>query len=359
MKRDKDHAGSGSIFTDGLIRLKFNNSTTDTQKILNSFNTFKELEDNNLIAMSNSSSEYQPWVEIIAHSNFFLKILKDGSWCDIESTYFEDLLRISTAIKKYPEDDRYIDEIRELNKGFEILTKELYTYLDNINSEMVKGFTPNESIKSLIRKCNSQPDKEYYNNYFKSKLDLLKDNNSPLNHTWYLNFNYTSLFEKYLDDREVNKNDEKRFKTDRLINIHGKIGSSSEDIIFGYGDESHPRYSELEQLNKNEVLVNIKSFKYSFQPDYLELMSFLESDKFEVYCLGHSFGLSDRILLKGIFENERCKSIRVFHRGKRDSFFKKVISLSRHFENKLKFRNKLLNFNAEDILSTKEIENIA
>lgn len=53
--------------------------------------------------------------------------------------------------------------------------------------------------------------------------------------------------------------------------------------------------------------------------------------------IGHSCGLSDRTLLREIFEHKRCHKIKLFFYEENDGitdFFEKSVEVMRHFENK-------------------------
>lgn len=67
--------------------------------------------------------------------------------------------------------------------------------------------------------------------------------------------------------------------------------------------------------------------------------------EFEVLIYGHSCGLSDRILLKTIFEHQNCKRIHVAFHNDIDDYFNKTIEISRHFDKKDEFLKKLQPFN--------------
>lgn len=86
---------------------------------------------------------------------------------------------------------------------------------------------------------------------------------------------------------------------------------------------------------------------YNNDDNYEKLVNFLESFEFEVYIVGHSLGLSDRVLLKTIFERKYCKKVRLYHRGSPESHFKKRIALSRHFSDKIAYRNKTAVYNID------------
>jgi hypothetical protein len=135
-------------------------------------------------------------------------------------------------------------------------------------------------------------------------------------------------------------------KIDRNLNyIHGKLNNPHNPIIFGFGDEHDKDFKKFETIKSKEQFDHIKSFKYSKTVNYQKALGYIDSCAFEVYVLGHSCGLSDRTLLKSIFEHENCKSIRVFYyengNGTND-YWDKQIDISRHFYDKSLFRKKLV-----------------
>ena len=108
----------------------------------------------------------------------------------------------------------------------------------------------------------------------------------------------------------------------------------------------HNRYSDIEEANENEYLRLMKSFPYSNTDNYRQLFNFIEGEDFQVQIMGHSCGISDRTLLNAIFENPNCKSIKVFYHKSgelKDNYSDIVRSISRHFNNKLLMRNKIVN----------------
>ena len=137
--------------------------------------------------------------------------------------------------------------------------------------------------------------------------------------TYFLNFNYTNTLNTVL----------KGFQGKHHINhIHGSIDN---DIIFGYGDEMDKNYKLIEELNENLFFEHIKSFGYFKKNNYSHLLSFLSSGKYEVCIYGHSCGLSDRVMLKEIFEQDNCTSIRVYHYNAAE-YTTKTMDISRHFD---------------------------
>ena len=94
--------------------------------------------------------------------------------------------------------------------------------------------------------------------------------------------------------------------------IHGKL-SSPDSIIFGYGDELDSHYHQLLEQNENDFLNNIKSIRYLESDNYRNILSFIESEPYQVFIMGHSCGNSDRTLLNTLFEHQNCVSIKPFY----------------------------------------------
>lgn len=164
----------------------------------------------------------------------------------------------------------------------------------------------------------------------------------PFQNTKIVNFNYTNTARKFVDDLKDRSSELKI----EIIDIHGTC--KSKEIVFGYGDESHASYQELEDADDNELLKNMKSFYYGFSDDYSKLMAFVDKEDFNVDVIGHSLGLSDRLLFREIFERDNCKKIKLYHRGTTESYFNKRIALSRHFKDNTQMRNKVLDYNEQD-----------
>lgn len=224
------------------------------------------------------------------------------------------------------------------------------------------------TISSNIEKWNPRNSEHYESSVVFSKSHILKLNNElkalgeylveylkevseqPITHgviqnhqekfnsdeiTYFLNFNYTNTLKKILEG----------FQGKHHINhIHGSIDN---DIIFGYGDEMDKSYKMIEELNENLFFEHIKSFGYFKKDNYSNLLSFLSSDKYEVCIYGHSCGLSDRVMLKEIFEHDNCASIRVYHYNAAE-YTTKTMDISRHFDDNQLMRKRILSFSSED-----------
>lgn len=267
-------------------------------------------------------------------SDFFKNLMdkfKETNWVDIEYEIFN---QIKTHFKS---DEHHQYEI--LNKQIEYLKGRLKEYLLSIEKLKI----PQAEIQCIIE-----------DNVFNDSDEILV-----------LNFNYTDTISKY----------KKGFFKEGfdIINIHGNLYVKDDSLIFGYGDETDEHFQKLENLNHEHALTNFKSYWYFEKPDYQYLLAYLEgvnvklfnknsfmiipddeeyatSKDFEVYIIGHSCGLSDRVLLKTIFEHENCQKIHAFHYGadlnsRKKDHFNKSIQISRHFTNKQLVRKKLQPFN--------------
>ena len=124
------------------------------------------------------------------------------------------------------------------------------------------------------------------------------------------------------------------------------MNNKNNPIIFGYGDDIDEMYKSIEKINKNELLKNIKSIKYSRTINYREILRFLNfGEDYQVFIFGHSCGLSDKTLLNTIFENDSCRSVKIFYfideKGN-DNYLDTYMNISRNFNNKMKQREMVL-----------------
>lgn len=242
-------------------------------------------------------------------------------WVDIENHYFSYLKRYS----KVSNND--LNGISQLNNEFDFLKSKLIDYLGKATSE-IKRRRVNQ-ITELITKPFEQ--EEF--------VDIIDEDRVP-KHLYFLNFNYTNTIEYYTPYIPTNFMYDVNF-------IHGDLENIANPIIFGYGDEHDNDYLELEKRNIHELLKHIKSFQYSKTSNYHNLLRFIQAEPFQVFVLGHSLGLSDRTMLKEIFEHDHCKSIKLFYHQKDENnndFSEKVYELAKHFSDKGLMRKKLVPF---------------
>lgn len=209
------------------------------------------------------------------------------NWSDIEYTYLKLLLKV---------------EAKKLNEDFNKIKKSLIEYLKTESKKEIK-----------IR--------DDYRRFF----------NTVNNDDLILNFNYTNTFDTYLKSIKCN-----------IINIHGTLNDKLEDVIFGYGNYNFEQYEMIEESNDNEKLEFFKIFQYLNNKAYSELMEYITEEDYEIVIIGHSCGLSDKSLLKKVFENELCKKITLFYhqwqnnetKNIEDNFKELTKNISRYFSDK-------------------------
>lgn len=295
---------------------------------------------------------------IFEFKNDFFKLINDKksiqNWVDIENEYYNELKRI---IKK----DYSTTKVKRLNKEFDLIKKLFENYLkeevcnkidfknfdDSKNYyEIYEVLKPNlsdeylnlhgASEKNFINEFSFSEDKDLVKSYIEGDASIVREYFK----SYLLSFNYTPTIHahSYLFDKES--------KFDISMNyIHGVIGDSENSINFGFGDETDKDYRMIEDLNENEFLKNFKSFQYSNTANYNDLFSYLDGDKYQVCILGHSCGLSDRVLLNAIFEHKNCRSIKVYYYEKikgQDNYTEIVQNISRHFNDKKIMRRKIV-----------------
>lgn len=311
-----------------------------------------------------------------------------GNWVDIETFYYEEL-------KKHKNDQKEIDklnldfkQIKELLEKYlseidiqkqgriDDLYSDIYSrirledlsvkgrniFIDILIERIVKLVSDEQeqktwvSLRSFGRR--DYPDIEDIIN-IKSMFDRYvdktafienqcKSNYSNLTFLTYpdnilfLTFNYTNTEEKYLKREYSPKYSTEIFP---LVNhIHGKISHNGNPIIFGYGDEHDEEYAALEKAKTKGLLENIKSMKYSETSNYRDFERFLDSDTYQVFIMGHSCGLTDKTLLKTLFEHDNCVSIKPYYykKGEKDNFSEIIESISRCFDNKALMRSRIV-----------------
>ncbi len=216
---------------------------------------------------------------------------KSSNWNSIEYLYFHLLNKFANKF----EDNTY--EVEKLNKELSQIKLLLKDYLKSLNY--------------LI-------DMRFYHLFDKKIFS------NRIERTLLLNFNYTPTILRYLEEFSDHNYEH--------LQIHGGLDN---EICFGYGDEFGDDYQKIENINKNEYLENVKSFYYLQNDNYKILMNFLNQN-FEVVVLGHSCGISDRTLLKEIFQHVNFEKIKVFYSifKTSDNYNELSYNISRNFDNK-------------------------
>lgn len=280
--------------------------------------TFEEVL--NLIGSNNKQS-------ITYQSNLFQRLLeyfKENNWVDIEGYYFK-LLKSYFSNTSLLEKDRK-EVIYKINGDFDFLIAKLSDFIKTINDTLnsTAKLHTDSSVNGL------------------HEILAIGDSGAKAK---FINFNYTEtlIAKGYADE-------------DQIIHIHGRvIDIESNPIIFGYGDEADPVYQKIEDSGENMYLEHIKSFSYFRTGNYHKLLSYIDAAPYAVYIVGHSCGLSDRVLLNEIFEHQNCKKIEIFYHVRSDGSdnFKEITQeISRHFrpQNKNIMRRKVCDKSTKNII---------
>ena len=215
------------------------------------------------------------------------------TWVDIEEEYYK-CIKSKPLVYEEKDEKQEIKYIENLNSDFAGIKTLLRKYLEKIENEgseklkdddlkknigkniysdfRVEDFSQEFVYKKLKEDSYYSTGKSNYGKKISIKNDLstsqhLKQKlleNDPTSFIpkkiLLLNFNYTNIETDYLDskefiDSEINANS---------IHIHGSLKREDNNpIIFGYGDELDKDYKEMEDLNDNDYLENIKSIRYS------------------------------------------------------------------------------------------------
>lgn len=282
-------------------------------------------------------------------NNLFYKLNKRHNiqdWVDFEEFYFDkirDFLRKEGDVLS----TQTIEKVKQLNDEFNQIIKLFELYLTmavepriaNNNSKVISELFENPIV---IKRNEDVHIRALLNDFPQKRHVLISDSyrrgmpgSNLFDSTVILNFNYTSTHERYSGNATV-------------INIHGQINSDDEPINMGFGDESNELYQRMENYNNKDLLRFVKSFYYLNNSNYRKLMDFVESGPFQCQIMGHSCGLSDRTLLRAIFEDRNCQSIKPFYYTideltNKDNYIDLVQNISRHFGNKVIMREKIVN----------------
>lgn len=282
--------------------------------------------------------------------NNFFQLLNEkcnsNNWVDIEMFYYDKLkLHLNSSSSSL--------KVKKLNDEFNSVKKAFENYITNVINEpeilksrysikIGKIFEPMKfSGNSAHDFIQSLP----YN--LKRKIQSTRVSSDPydLDNLHILNFNYTNTVDIY--DNHIKKN-----RVHSINHIHGEASNDKNKIVFGFGDEKDKLFPEIEDKNENEYLRFMKSAAYLQTKNYSELLNFIESGNFMLDILGHSCGLSDRTLLKTIFEHKYCQFIRIHYHeyeptneniNQPDNYTELIHNISRHFVDKTVLREKVAN----------------
>jgi hypothetical protein len=341
------------------------------KKVIGELNSNRAYEDNlfslDIIRVGNRNPIKEDWMDnvkcyktlnefIIRNGKYCTQVFKNKffldlsgitiieNWVDIENLYYKKL-KIITKLDSLTIEQKKIRTII-LNQEFEQVKNILEQYLEE-KVEQQYDFTlyTDNPIKDILLPELSYPfdEKKYLKEFqfgdqlgIKEFLYKSKEKYELITH--FLSFNYTKVVEQYFVG----------FAYQKQINyIHGKLNDSINIINLGFGDEMDDDYKMIENIDDNEYLKNFKSFQYLQNPNYKSLLDFVDSNqKFQVYIMGHSCGLSDRTMLNTIFEHPNCISIKIFYHQKEDgtdNYTEIIQNISRHFNKKKLMREKIVN----------------
>ncbi len=303
-------------------------------------------------------------------NEFFRKINQKNSllnWVDIENEYYSELKKIAklqfSHLSETENNKTKKERVVKLNQEFEqiknvfeeYLSKEISDKFDFNNIENPKEFIKisellkpiiiskgpysSNKISNLSKEFSLQDDENEIKNY-EYKIQSKEAFKPIIFDSLILSFNYTPTVFSY--NYYINRDFGKDICSYNYI--HGELKSSENKMNFGFGDEIDNSYKEIENIGDNEYLKNFKSFQYSNTQNYDNLLRYIDSEKYQVYILGHSCGLSDRLLLNTIFEHENCRSIKVFFHEShsKDNYTDIIQNISRHFSNKKSMRRKIV-----------------
>ncbi len=306
-------------------KLILHNLSNPTNKKFKGYELNENRELKEMVLMQHTKeSPYNKFQFIICFKsellNQIVSSISEKNWVDVEAEYYKVLKKVSV---------RNDDSIYQLNQTFQALINELISYLKQVK-QGDKIFGIDSYITGKIQQFESKEgSKEFSLDEYAAEILLL-------------NFNYTANADKYYDYYDSRSRKEQ-------IQIHGSIENEINPIIFGYGDEMDEDYKNLELHANKECLKFIKSFGYAKTTNYQKMIRFIESDEFEIYIMGHSCGLSDRVMLNTLFEHENCKLIRIFYHQRKDGtndFMDIYQNIARQFSlhKRSEFRKKVLSF---------------
>lgn len=226
--------------------------------------------------------------------NHFLR-----NWSDVEELYFQQLNSIGKPHTFY-------ETPESLNEDFDQIKSALETYLYE-----------QESQSSKI---------ESYNTMFKT----LDDKNTLI-----LNFNYTKTIDR-LYSSSLTKS--------KKLYFHGKLDTTNNPIVFGYA-ASHEDSRKLIEKNNNQYMKNIKKHLYKRTANEAILTEYLnDHNQISVLILGHSCGLSDKLILNQILTHEHVETIRTFYFEKYENYFDTMVNIDRIMNDDEKFRKRVIDF---------------
>ena len=325
-----------------------------------------ELENELLINLYLYTAKYHKYSlpDLISH---IIEDFENKGWVDLEGTYFSLLTRILAQEK--------FDQARviALNEQMESLRKSLCQYLNKVTPTELSDYINGHFISIregyiMMAERQLKQNRETLRASDKQAIDTPERNNDQndaleivrrLSGITVLTFNYTDTCEAlYKDTLTINTGDLPLRIAHYLpaegipptfIYIHGSL--KEKDIVLGYGDETTDKFRELEDANDNELTKYFKSFYYMQNSRYRQFFEVLERGPFRLHLMGHSCGLSDRVLLSSIFNHPNLEDVKIYYhaRGENENdYFQLCQNISRHFHDKHAMRLKILPCKGDD-----------
>jgi hypothetical protein len=321
-------------YEDKYITVKFNFSNYTNGKELkpieptDAFLKFKELQENTNVKVINSSKILR---QILSLESDTL------NWVNIEMIYYQQIIKLLGELFPKSNNQKVIvGKVDEINQELDFIQEKLHKYLVDVDEKFDFQINRFQEFKDIFL-TDLLSSKDLKGDEYNMKRGIRQ--------TTIVNFNYTNTISNYVS---LLKKEDYSIEE---INIHGNLENEN-SLIFGFGDEMDGNYKAIEELNENVFFKHIKSFKYFQNSSYQQLIRFIEgSEKFEVYVLGHSLGLSDRTMLSEIFNSKNLERIKLFYYQKNgkddddvktDDFTEKTHEISRHFKDNAIMRVKIV-----------------
>lgn len=335
LKKYESHSYSGSISEKKVTTIYYKDRFGEKHTVFFFENRLFEL-----ITLASIDS----WVDI---ENLYYQLLKEIVNREMDSSKAESLKKLHHEFKlikdllKFYLQTEIEDKIDFSNTNSSLIINEFeYIYKNLIRSPSDLYFLEFDSSKETKRTLVNFD--ERFQRNIRSNLINPTSRKDHIHQNLFLDFNYTSSVKSYVNI--LNSMDKAKFGKSHHIQIHGNLTDDNNQMNFGFGDEMDEHYKTLEKENDNKYLENIKSFMYSLNSNYKNLLNWIEQRDFQIIIMGHSCGLSDRTLLNTIFEHHNCKSIKIFYHkwNEGDNFRDLTQNISRHFNKKTLMREKVV-----------------
>ena len=225
------------------------------------------------------------------------KKIIEGNWSDIEELYFQIINKADT---------QYLNSINTNFENFKIALQE-YLRIQESKSEKMDSYT--RLFTKLLSTVNSMV----------------------------VNFNYTNTFEK------LYMNDTVGYNKKNTIHIHGELFDELNPIVFGYAADDDEVGILLDK--GNNYLANIKRHQYKNSNQERKVKEYLnKTEDINLFIIGHSCGLSDKLILNQILNHPNIISIHILYYENRENYFDSHINIYRISNKNNDSYDKVVNF---------------